>query len=133
MDRPCSHPDDQHRFHPGLATKPFRQMVRALHGKEAELWWLPFIQHDRPTANNGELGFVGGLFQPGDLLVGKDAGEKSAPIQVASSDATIIANVTANLKTARDLLRMITEDTRTEWKVRRTTQHEIELFLIVQQ
>ena len=90
---------------------------------------LAFAEDDGPAAHDDEIRIPRRRFHPDPLLLGKYAGEQAAGGQACSRYARVVADVTAQLEPACDLLRVIAFDAAARGKIRWTAEDDIELLV----
>src|ERR1700761_6283598 len=122
---------DQGRLAPRFIAQGFRNIGASGHAKKSEQRRFRLAQHDRPPANNGQVRRRGGIQDPlslGGRSYRKDAREYASGAQMARRGNAVIADVSTRLKSAGDLLWMITFRTATRRKIRRAPQYQVEFF-----
>ena len=129
MNSSIGETNDQRRLDPGLAPHPRGQIISTHRCEERDKRRLLRAEHNRAAADHGQARVTGGSLQSISPLFGIDAHEQATRLQVRSCDPSIVADVSAQLEPARDLLRVLALNTGTRRKIRRTPDDKVESLL----
>ena len=126
--------DNQSRFDPCLGAVPLGQIYRPHHTKKGNQRSVTLPKNHRPSADDDQTRRPRPRHHPLHLrrFGRKNTRKKPSRSEVARRRAAIIRHRAAQLKTTRQLLRMIAFHPRPQWKIRRTASHQIKRLVVPQ-